>query len=460
MANVTIELNDKQHKAYSILTDYDNGITEVLYGGGARGGKTWLGCLWQIINRISLPNSVGFIGRREFARLIDTTMKTFFEVLDSLGLTGYGEYKSSSSGGRPANSYYFPNGSMIFFRYIDRESQDPNYDRFGSYSITDMFLDEAQEIDEKAISVLRGRFSLLKGEYPDGREWKTIPKALYSCNPKRNWIYNDFVKPDREGKLKPYRAFVKALPKDNPYLEQAYLDNLLRADKVTVQRLYYGNFEYDDDPRTLCDYDAICDLFSNEHIKPVGAKSCSADIAGKGHDRFVVTSWQGNVCRIAVDKVYSPGKEVEADLRTIMVRDGIPRSLTIVDADGIGSFLESYLNGIKEFHGGARAMDAERYDNLKSECAFILADLINRRAIRIAGCTEEQEERIKNELGVLKQANVDNDLNRKGIIKKEEMKQLLGHSPDYLDALIMAMWFRRSKNSAGPTVTTHVYKNE
>ena len=91
---------------------------------------------------------------------------------------------------------------------------------------------------------------------------------------------------------------------------------------------------------------------------------------------------------------------------------------------------------------------------------IILADLINRRAIRIVGCTEEQEERIKNELGVLKQANVDNDLNRKGIIKKEEMKQLLGHSPDYLDALIMAMWFRRSKNSAGPTVTTHVYKNE
>ena len=48
---VTIELNDKQHKAYSILTDYDNGITEVLYGGGARGvdarTKSWIGFKWR-----------------------------------------------------------------------------------------------------------------------------------------------------------------------------------------------------------------------------------------------------------------------------------------------------------------------------------------------------------------------------------------------------------------------------
>lgn len=150
MQDVKIALNEKQFEAYDILTDYSNGITEVLYGGGARGGKSWLGCLWQIIRRLSLPESVGFIARREFSRLIDTTLQTFFEVLGSLGLSGYGYYKSSASKGESSNSYYFPNGSMIYFRYIDHRSDDPNYDRFGSYSLTDMFIDEAQEIDEKA----------------------------------------------------------------------------------------------------------------------------------------------------------------------------------------------------------------------------------------------------------------------------------------------------------------------
>lgn len=448
--NVQIKLNDKQFAAYDLLCDHTNGITEILYGGGARGGKSWLGCMWQIINRLRYPGSVGFIARREFSRLTDTTQKTFFEVLGDMELADYGYYRSNASAGESANAYYFPNGSMIYFRYIDHRSDDPNFDRFGSYSLTDMFIDEAQEIDEKAISVLRGRFSLLRGKNADGTEWVTIPKSLYSCNPRRNWIYTDFVKPEKEGALKPYRAFVKALPVDNPYVEQSYLDNLLRSDKVTVQRLYYGNFEYDDDPSTLCDYDAITDLFHNDHIQEVGVKTGAADIAGKGHDRFVGVSAVGNVIRLRIDLEYSPGKVVEEEVKRMMVDGQIPRSLMIVDADGIGSFLESYLNGIKEFHGGGRPSDA-RYDNLKSECAFKLAELINKRALRII-CNADQRERIMDELGALKQANIDNDTGKKAIIKKDEMKKILGHSPDYLDALIMLCYFRRQKPMQGAQV--------
>lgn len=457
MQDVKIALNEKQFEAYDILTDYSNGITEVLYGGGARGGKSWLGCLWQIIRRLSLPESVGFIARREFSRLIDTTLQTFFEVLGSLGLSGYGYYKSSASKGESSNSYYFPNGSMIYFRYIDHRSDDPNYDRFGSYSLTDMFIDEAQEIDEKAISVLRGRFSLLRGKNADGTDWVTTPKSLFSCNPKRNWIYNDFVKPQKVGMLAPHRAFIKALPTDNPHLEQAYLDNLLRSDKVTVQRLYYGNFEYDDDPSTLCDYDAISDLFHNEHIPEAGAKMGAADIAGKGHDRFVGVSAVGNVIRLQIDMEYSPGKVVEEEIKQMMIREQIPRSMMIVDADGIGSFLESYLNGIKEFHGGGKPSDP-RYDNIKSECAFKLAELINKRMLRII-CTADQRERIMDELGALKQANIDNDTGKKSIIKKDEMKHIIGHSPDYLDALIMLCYFRRQKPLQGAQLRVQTRSN-
>lgn len=450
---VKISLNEKQFTAFDILTDYSNGISELLYGGGARGGKSWLGCFWQITRRLSLPGSAGMICRREFSRLVDTTMATFFEVLSYMGISNKVHFQSSASSGRSANTAYFPNGSKIYFRFVDWQPDDPNYDRFGSYSLTDMFADEAQELDEKAINVLRGRFSLLKGKYADGSEWKATPKSMYSCNPKRNWIYTDFVKPDKEGKLAPYRAFIKALPNDNPYLEPEYIENLMRSDKVTVQRLVYGNFEYEDDPSVLCDYDAICDLFTNEHIKEVGAKTGSADIAGKGHDRFVGGAWTGNVCRIEIDKDYSPGKEVEEDIKKMMQRNGIPRSLMIVDADGIGSFLESYLVGIKEFHGGGRPKDA-RYVNLRSECLFKLCDLVNRRLIRII-CTPEQRIRIIEELSVIKQAHIDDDTRKKEIINKDEIKKLLGHSPDYMDMLMMAMWFRINKPSEGASVKVH-----
>ena len=434
--SIDVRLFPKQAQAYEFLSSENDTVTELLYGGGARGGKSAFGCIWQILRRITLPGSVGLVCREVLTQLKDTTLVTMWEMLDMMKLRSCVRFNEVKS------IMYFPNGSKILFRDLIYAPRDPEYDRLGSLAITDLFVDEAQQISEKAISVLKGRFSLLNGVRADGTRWHTIPKALYTCNPKRNWIYNDFVKPAKEGTLPPYRKFIKALP----------------IDKVTVQRLYFGNFEYDDDPSVLCDYDAINDLFTNDHIKPIGAHSGSADIAGKGHDRFVAGSWVGNVCYIKIDTDYSPGKEVETQLKDMMINDSIPRSLMVVDADGVGSFLESYLNGIKEFHGNGRPIDP-RYANLKAECAYKLAELINKRAIKIV-CTQEQRERIMDELGALKMADIDNDLKKYDIIKKEVMKIILGHSPDYLDMLIMSMFFRRVKPSAGASMKIQTRKND
>ena len=97
---------------------------------------------------------------------------------------------------------------------------------------------------------------------------------------------------------------------------------------------------------------------------------------------------------------YGAGKSIETDLKRMMIECSIPRSRMIADSDGLGSYLESYLNGIREFHGGSRPMNME-FDNLKSECGFKLAEMINSRLIRIV-CTEARR-RLIEELGVLKQ---------------------------------------------------------
>ena len=266
-------------------------------------------------------------------------------------------------------------------------------------------------------------------------------KILITCNPKKNWLYDLFYKPWKENTLKDGYAFVQALVQDNPFATEDYINTLRNTnDKVTKERLYFGNWEYDDDPAVLCGYDAICDLFTNEHVKPVGESSGSADLAMKGRDRFVAGHWKGNVCSIKIDQSYSEGRTIEADLKRMMIECSIPRSMLVADSDGLGAYLESYLNGIKEFHGGNRPVNPE-FDNLKSECAFKLAEMINNRQIRVV-CSDAQRERIKKELSVLKQDHIDADTRKKGIISKEKMKEILGHSPDYLDMLIMAMVFR------------------
>lgn len=60
-----------------------------------------------------------------------------------------------------------------------------------------------------------------------------------------------------------YRAFIPALATDNPYLPSSYIEALKRSSEVTKQRLLYGNFEYDDRPNKLFDFDKIQDIFTN-----------------------------------------------------------------------------------------------------------------------------------------------------------------------------------------------------
>lgn len=446
--DVQVELNPRQIEAYRVLTDYENGVTEILYGGASRSGKTWLGCFWQICNRLKYPHSVGMICRNDYTDLNSTTMVTFWEVVKAMGLSKVVTFKGGID-----NCASFANGSKIFFRYTKFMPKDPNFDRFGSYEITDLYCDEAQQMHAKFISVIKGRFSRLRMVDKQGRLlWEVKPKALYGCNPHKGWIYQDFWKPFKENKLPPWRTFIRAFGKDNPFVPQAYFDNLMKADPITIQRLYYGNFDYDDDPNALFDdYDALCDLFHNEHIQPNGMRSGSADIAGKGHDHFVAFACDGNVFHLQIDSPYSEGKEVEAQLKQMMISQGIPRSMMVVDADGIGSFLESYLNGIKEFHGGNRPTDA-RYTNLKSQCYYKLADLVSRRAIRITGMNQDQQERLKEELQAVRRAHIDDDTGKFAINSKDEQKEILGRSPDLADAVMMAMIYRLGKASAGAAI--------
>ena len=65
-----------------------------------------------------------------------------------------------------------------------------------------------------------------------------------------------------------------------------------------------------------------------------------------------------------------------------------------------------------------------------------------RNELLYVGANNKLVERIIEELSVLKQAHIDADTRKKGIISKEKMKEILGHSTDYLDMLIMAMIFR------------------
>jgi hypothetical protein len=370
------------------------------------------------------------MGRSKLTTLKDTTLKTFFEMATLFDLHGQFQYKEQKR-------IVWNNGSEIILKDLFYYPSDPDFSDLGSLEITGAFIDECDQVTEKAWQIVKSRIRYKL------KEFNVIPKLLGTCNPAHNWVFDKFYKPNKDGTLPEMRRFIQALPTDNPHLHPSYLEALLELDTASKQRLYFGEWEWDDDKTKLCDYDAISDLFTNDHIKR-GTRYVSADLAMNGRDRFIAGYWQGLVCDVAIDMEKSSARDIELKLKELKVSNNIGNSRIVADSDGLGQYLEAYIRNIKTFHNGAKAKDKKTFSNLKSECAFKLAELINKRFIKI-NCSLDQEERIKKELSVCLKIDDSNMDGRRRVISKKKMKEYLGHSPDYMDMLIMRMFFEIKK---------------
>lgn len=435
--NDIVKVHKKQLEVLKLLTDSEN--IEICYGGAAGGGKSWIGCTWLLFMSLNYPNTRWFIGREELKRLRESTLQTFFKVCTAYGIAEVEDFKYNGQD----HYIQFTNGSRIDLLDLKYLPSDPLFERYGSVEYTGGWVEEGAETEFAAYDTLKTRVGRQKN-----KDYGLLRKIFVTCNPKKNWLYYEFYKPFVENRLDKAKKFIQAFYFDNPFLDSGYGDALSSIkDKAKRDRLKDGNWEYEENKNVLCSYDAILDVFdmTKGEVQPSGKRYISADLAMQGRDKFVAGVWEGLVCTVAIDQEKANGRSIEADLKRLMMIHKIVPSRTISDSDGLGAYLESYLNGIKEFHGGASAINKKEYVNLKSECAYKLAELINDRKIKII-CSESQRSFILEELGLLIEANLDDDEKKKRIIKKEEMKSYLqGRSPDYLDMLIMRMYFELVK---------------
>ncbi len=412
----------------------DNVSSEIAYGGSKGSGKSYLGCSLIFADAFMYPGTSYFIAREQLNDVRKHTIPSIHEVFRHWNLSqDYWKFNGQD------NLFILNNGSTVYLLEAKFAPSDPEYYRFGSMQITRGWIEEAGQVDQDAKNNLGASIGRNKNE-----QYNLHPKLLLTTNPSKNFLYREFYKKFKDGTLEDYKKFVQALPIDNKKLDKGYLDNLERSLSIKQRsRLLLGNWEYDDDPTVLCDYDAICNIFNNDYIRGTNKMFISADLAMQGRDKFIAGVWDGLICTIRLDQAKSSGKSIENDLKLLMIEYRVGRSNVIADSDGMGNYLESYLTGIKEFHGNGKAINSE-FANIKSECGYKLAELINNGNIKII-CSAEQREKIIEELEQLKAKNIDADEQRKRIISKDDMKAKLGRSPDYLDMLLMRMFFEVNK---------------
>jgi phage terminase large subunit len=394
---------------------------------------------------LKYPGTKWLMGRSELKVLKETTLQSFFEVCRIQGLKADIHYRLTSAQDKEnPNCIVFPNRSVIMMRDLFAYPSDPNFDSLGSLEITGAFIDECNQLVEKAKNIVKSRIRYRLDE--NG----LIPKMLLTCNPAKNWVYHVFYKPSREGTLVDKRKFIPALVGDNPDISKHYKSNLEGLDLASKERLLYGNWEYDDDKATLIQYEKILDCFTNEFVSG-GTKYITADIARFGSDSTLIAVWDGFRCKMYQYNQQSLTQTSEV-IRELGRKYNVPISNIIADEDGVGGGVVDILR-CKGFVNNSSALpnpDApynekgerpkENYANLKSQCYFRLAERINKGEVFIDCQDIEMKGKIIQELEQVKQHNMDKDGKRQ-VLPKDKVKEIIGRSPDFADALMMRMYF-------------------
>ncbi len=193
-------------------------------------GKSLLGCMWHIYRRTKYPKTRGLISRNEFADMRDSTMKTFFTLLNDWGYRDKIDYSYNAQ----EKVIAWSNGSETFFRYLKQDPSDPEMTRLGGTEYTDVFIDELPDCSRKAYDIIfsRIRYKLVENGFEQ--------KLLATGNPTDNWVKNEFITQHNEGNM-----FIQGLLQSNPDTEfvKLYTQGLMRLSEYDRKRLLDGDWD-------------------------------------------------------------------------------------------------------------------------------------------------------------------------------------------------------------------------
>lgn len=458
----------KQWLAWGCL--WDKTTTSIGYGGAGNGGKTYLGAVWILMMAKKFPGTRWAIGRKELKNLKRTTLATFWKVCRTFRMKAGVDYIYNQQDQIIRFPHHITNEegeeetifSEVLLLDLKAMPSDPLFTELGGLELTGAWVDESNEVSVMAINILSSRVGRCENE-----KYGIAPKVLETFNPDKGHVYSRFYKPYRNGleglqnPLPAFRVFIPSLPTDNPYCSQAWIDQILNSgDIVLIERLLRGNFEYDDDPMALFQPDTLEDMFTL-NVTPVDTvdeqgniipfkKYVSCDVARFGSDRTIIKLWYGLQVKKVIVLMKASTAQVAAKLIEIAEAEKIPRSHFVVDEDGVGGGVVDQFGGCKGFLNNGSPIQPPKaehdtnlrvnYQNLKTQCYYKLAEYVAAGKIGIDKIPADMKEQIKEELQVIKRKNADKD-GKLQINSKDEMKEILGRSPDYADALMMRMFF-------------------
>lgn len=268
---------------------------------------------------------------------------------------------------------------------------------------------------------------------------------------------------EKEFEGRPDAASFHFTSADNPHLSRDELEST-RKEYANDQDAYKQEIlaEYVDNAGALFKYTALLDMFNTAVVKT--EKFLTVDVADDGSDKTIFTLWHGleayqinMYAQLQTDGIISTIREVAA-------LHNVPYSHIAVDAIGVGAGVASspLLTGIVGFKSSYSALRVEKsiialpnihylgkpplvsdFKNLRSQCVFALARLVNDHKIAVKTKDELVRSHIIEELSNYQDASQGDG--KRMATQKDDIKAAIGRSPDISDTLIMRMYFELMK---------------
>ena len=252
-------------------------------------------------------------------------------------------------------------------------------------------------------------------------------------------------------------AFFHYQTKDNPHIDPDEIEAARKqVDSESFRQEYLA--EYVTSGTTLFNYDALVDMKSNTVTKD-GNKYLIVDVAGGGKDKTKFGFFDGmELTRIETFSGINTETIIQK-IKEYAANERIPFSHIAVDAigEGAGVASSSLLEGVISYKGSHspfytdKSLTSENkftthYRNLRSQCIFALADVVNKR--QIASRVGEQEMGLIIE-ELFTYQDVSKGDGKRQATGKEQIKEMIGRSPDSSDLLQMRMYFEIRKTATG-----------
>ena len=190
---------------------------------------------------------------------------------------------------------------------------------------------------------------------------------------------------------------------------------------------------------------------------PGGAKYASCDIAFEGGDSLVMWLWEG----MHIKDIYVCRNNAKTTINNVKVKLGewgVLEENFVYDLNGLGQTFRGFFPRAKPFNNmeGVDPKYKGMYHDLKSQCAYIFAHKLmdgemsiepRLLSLRFSGRAFDKAELRQILMRERKAIRPSDDSSDKGftLIRKAQMKAIVGHSPDYIEALLMRMVFEIGK---------------